>query len=201
MVKISNLLDGYKRFYNRYFIEQPEIYENLVKDGQSPKTLVIACSDSRVEPSILMDTQPGDIFVIRNVANLVPPFDSDKSHCHGTSAAIEYAVKHLQVENIVVLGHSDCGGIKTLIEHHNHEHDFIDTWLDIADTKEMRTLCEHPDSEQACALCEKEAVHISVDNLMTFPFVAEAVEAGALELHGWYFNLKTGSIEIVTLNN
>lgn len=201
MVKVAKLLDGYRDFYNRYFIEQPEIYRNLVTEGQSPKTLVIACSDSRVDPSILLNTEPGDIFVISNVASLVPPYDSDMSHCHGTSAAIEYAVKHLKVENIVVLGHSHCGGINALVNGRNHAHTFIDTWLDIADTDEIRRICQSHGRERACPLCEKEAVRISVNNLLTFPFVRSAVAEKRLDLHGWYFNLATGSIEIVAMNS
>ena len=92
MPHIENLLEGYRQFYQKYYIENPETYKNLTEKGQTPHTLVIACSDSRVDPSIILNTGPGDIFVIRNVANLVPAYDSDFSHCHGTSAAIEYAV-------------------------------------------------------------------------------------------------------------
>lgn len=201
MVKIATLLDGYQSFYQKYFIENPEIYEKLLKDGQSPKTLVIACSDSRVDPSILLDTKPGDIFVIRNVANLVPPYESDFGGCHGTSAAIEYAVNHLNVENIIVLGHSDCGGIKTLIDDQQNDHTFIDNWLYVAHEAKASALEAAHNGPHACELCEKEAIRISVDNLMTFPFVKEKVEAGKLDLHGWYFNLNSGSIEIVTINN
>lgn len=98
MPHIENLLEGYRQFYQKYYIENPETYKNLTEKGQTPHTLVIACSDSRVDPSIILNTGPGDIFVIRNVANLVPAYDSDFSHCHGTSAAIEYAVKHLKVK-------------------------------------------------------------------------------------------------------
>ena len=201
MVKIAKLLQGYQNFYKQYFVDQPEIYQTLVRDGQAPKTLVIACSDSRVDPSILLNTHPGDIFVIRNVANLVPTFDSDMSHCHGTSAAIEYAVRHLKVENIVVLGHSHCGGINTLVSTHKHDHNFIDTWLDIADTQEIRDICAKHSHEVACNLCEKEAIRVSMTNLMTFPFIKEAVSNKSLDLHGWYFNLETGALEIIALNN
>ena len=126
MANIQKLLSGFEEFYKKYFVEQKHIYQELYAKGQSPKTLVIACSDSRVDPSILLGTAPGEIFVIRNVANLVPVFDCDMSHCHGTSAALEYSVRHLKVENIIVLGHSQCGGIKTLVEEHNHNHNFID---------------------------------------------------------------------------
>lgn len=201
MVKIATLLNGFQNFYQEYFIDKPEVYEDLVKNGQSPKTLVIACSDSRVDPSILMDAKPGDIFVIRNVANLVPPYESEIGGCHGTSAAIEYAVRHLEVENIIILGHSDCGGIKALVNDQEQDETFIDTWLYIASDAKNAALKAGHDHGKACELCEKESVRISVGNLMTFPFVRERVEAGKLDLHGWYFNLKSGSLEIVAINN
>ena len=116
MTEINKLLDRYQQFYDEYFVHSPELYRKLSAEGQAPKTLVIACSDSRVDPSIIFKSEPGELFVIRNVASLVPPFECDFVHCHGTSAAIEYAVRHLGVENIVVLGHSHCGGIKTLVD-------------------------------------------------------------------------------------
>lgn len=201
MVKISTLLSGYQNFYQKYFIENTEVFERLVKEGQSPQTLVIACSDSRVDPSILMDTKPGDIFVIRNVANLVPPYESEIGGCHGTSAAIEYAVCHLGVENIIVLGHSDCGGIKALMDDEQKDETFIDTWLYIADKAKYEALKAGHDQHKACELCEKESIRISISNMMTFPFIKERVETGKLELHGWYFNLNSGSLELVTIKN
>lgn len=201
MAKIATLLEGYQNFYQKYFVDSPEIYEHLVNEGQSPRTLVIACSDSRVDPSILLGTKPGDIFVIRNVANLVPPYEDDKSLCHGTSAAIEYAVNHLNVENIIVLGHSDCGGIKALVEGSENSHTFLNTWLDIARCNEMDNIKNAHDHKKTCELCEKESIRISVNNLMTFPFINEKVSARVLDIHGWYFNLKSGSLEIITLNN
>ena len=115
MQEVEKLIGGYQRFYKKYFDEQPELYEGLFKEGQFPKFLVISCCDSRVHPAQVMDTAPGDIFVIRNVANLVPVNEVDDSS-HGTSAAIEFAVKHLAVKHIIVLGHSQCGGIKSLME-------------------------------------------------------------------------------------
>lgn len=194
MVKIDKLLNGYEKFYDDFFVKQPEVYEKLVYEGQSPKTLVIACSDSRVDPSILFNTSPGDIFVIRNVANLVPPFDSDMSHCHGTSAAIEYAVNHLKVENIVILGHSHCGGIKALFDEHSADNTFINTWLNIVDENKVSDfLSEY--SEQNSCMCEKKAIQISMDNLLTFPFVKDSVETRNLNIYGWYFNMQTGKLE------
>ncbi len=197
MVKISTLLDGYQNFYKKYFIENPEFYQKLVKEGQNPRTLVIACSDSRVDPSILLNTKPGDIFVICNVASLVPPYENDDSSCHGTSAAIEYAVKHLNVENIVVIGHSDCGGIKSLMKEKQEPHSFINHWLSIADEAKQNTLSHKEIPSHHCELCEKEAIRCSVRNLQTFPFIKEKLAQGLISLHGWYFNMNTGSIEII----
>ena len=113
MVKIARVIYVYTTFYDEYFVKNKYVYEKLVKDGQAPKTLVISCSYSRVDPSIIFNTEPGDIFVIRNVANIVPPYADDSVGYHSTSAAIEYAVLLLKVENFVVFGHSHCGGIKS----------------------------------------------------------------------------------------
>ncbi len=197
MADIQKLLQGFKDFHKKYFVDNPTVYQELSSKGQSPKTLVISCSDSRVDPSILLGTSPGEIFVIRNVANLVPDFDCDMSHCHGTSAAIEYAVKHLKVENIIILGHSHCGGIRTLVEEHNHQHNFIDRWLEIADTPKVQNICKNHSIDEACQLCEKESILTSIENIKTFPFVAEALQNNRLKIHGWYFDLQRGRLDIV----
>lgn len=168
------------------------------RKGQTPHTLVIACSDSRVDPSIILNTGPGDIFVIRNVANLVPAYDSDFSHCHGTSAAIEYAVKHLKVKNILILGHTHCGGIHNLLCQPLNRHDFIDTWLSIAEEARREASKQTSETDRQ-HICEREAVRVSLRNLLTFPFVAEAVSQNRLKLHGWLFDLAGGSIEKLSL--
>ena len=198
MPHIENLLEGYRQFYQKYYIENPETYKNLTEKGQTPHTLVIACSDSRVDPSIILNTGPGDIFVIRNVANLVPAYDSDFSHCHGTSAAIEYAVKHLKVKNILILGHTHCGGIHNLLCHPLKRHDFIDTWLPIAEEARREASKQTSETDRQ-HICEREAVRVSLRNLLTFPFVAEAVSQNRLKLHGWLFDLAGGSIEKLSL--
>lgn len=198
MPHIENLLEGYRQFYQKYYIENPETYKNLTEKGQTPHTLVIACSDSRVDPSIILNTGPGDIFVIRNVANLVPAYDSDFSHCHGTSAAIEYAVKHLKVKNILILGHTHCGGIHNLLYQPLNRHDFIDTWLSIAEEARREASKQTSETDRQ-HICEREAVRVSLRNLLTFPFVAEAVSQNRLKLHGWLFDLAGGSIEKLSL--
>ncbi len=193
MTEINKLLDRYRQFYNEYFVDAPELYRQLSAEGQAPKTLVIACSDSRVDPSIIFKSEPGELFVIRNVASLVPPFECDFVHCHGTSAAIEYAVRHLEVENIIVLGHSHCGGIKTLVDDHGHDHNFIDSWLSIAD----EVVSEQVENVDVYCECEKKAVAVSLRNLQTFPFVAERLKTGRLRLCGWYFCIESGRLEEV----
>ena len=198
MTEISKLWAGYQKFHQKYFVDNPQTYEKLTKDGQAPKTLVIACSDSRVDPSIILNTEPGDIFVIRNVANLVPPYEDDMSHCHGTSAAIEYAVRHLNVENIIVLGHKHCGGVASLVNEKEHDHTFIDTWLSIALQAKEKALTLANQNEDVCSCCEKEVIKISLNNLKTFPFIQDKLKSGKLELHGWYFCLESGNIEIIS---
>ena len=197
MEKVKALVDGYKRFYKKSFEKKQEFYGNLSKEGQSPKFLIISCCDSRVHPAQIMDTNPGDIFVIRNVANLVPVNEPD-GKSHGTSAAMEFAVKHLNVKHIIVLGHSQCGGIKTLMEgeHFSSEYSFVDPWMGIAKNARLSVLEKHKDKtfEEQCSYCEKISIEISLNNLTTFPWIKEKYESGELNIHGWYFNIKTGAL-------
>lgn len=197
MAKIPKLIEGYREFYDTYFVKQPDVYKTLLKNGQSPKTLVIACSDSRVDPAILLNARPGDIFVIRNVANLVPPYEQDKHTLHGTSAAIEFAVEYLNIESILIIGHEDCGGIKALLNDHKCPREFIDDWLEIIQFAKDKTRLSEKTHESSCETCAKEAIRISLKNLETFPFIKRKIEQGKLELHGWYFSLESGKIEII----
>jgi carbonic anhydrase len=197
MQEIKKLIDGYQRFHDKYFVEQPEVYNSLFEQGQSPKFLVISCCDSRVHPAQVMDTVPGDIFVIRNVANLVPVNEPDDK-LHGTSAAMEFAVKHLEVKHIIVFGHSQCGGIKSLMEgnHGDHKYAFIDPWMEIARSARNKVLLEHADKDfsEQCTLCEKASIETSLYNLMTFPWIKQRYDEGKLFIHGWYFDIDTGSL-------
>lgn len=197
MTEIIKLLKGHQTFHDKYFTAAPELYKKLVSEGQSPKVLVISCSDSRVDPSLILGSEPGDLFVIRNVANIVPPYENEKITCHGTSAAIEYAVQHLQVDDIIVLGHSQCGGIKTLIDDIENNHNFIDNWIYIVEAAKNKALSQDLDYESSCRCCEKEAIKISLQNLKTFPFIKELVDKRKINLHGWYFCLESGNIEII----
>lgn len=197
MSQLKTLIAGFRRFRQRYFMEQPELYQKLVERGQSPKAMVIGCCDSRAHPAHITDTPPGEIFVARNVANLVPPYVDD-GKTHGTSAALEFAVKHLKVPHVVVMGHSQCGGIRALMEgrHRGQTHTFIDPWMAVMAPAREMVAEKHADTslDEQCRLCERAAIGISLDNLLTFPFVKKAVEEGELKLHGWYFDIEQGEL-------
>ncbi len=197
MSELEKLISGFSKFHQRYYEEDPELYKELISKGQSPKVLVIACCDSRVHPVQILNTDPGDIFVVRNVANIVPPSEDD-GKSHGTSAAIEYAVKHLGIRHIIVLGHSHCGGIQSLMEDQkqNQDYAFIAPWMKIvAPAREkVRRECGSLTFTEQCRKCEQEAIQISVNNLMTFPWINKAVAGGDLALHGWYFDIEQGAL-------
>lgn len=199
MDSMIKLIKGYKKFQQHYFESNNLLFENLVEDGQKPKFLVIACCDSRVDPAIITGCAPGELFVVRNVANLVPPFDNDRKH-HGTSAALEFAVCGLGVKHIIVLGHNHCGGIAALLKNEtqaeNPHRGFIESWMDIAVAARNNVQAKYSDlpfAEQACH-CEKMALQISLNNLLTFPWIKEKVDAKMLYIHAWYFDLKKGEI-------
>lgn len=184
---VERMLAGFKSFKAIYYEQRPERVADLVNMGQKPEVLLVACSDSRVDPAILTNAEPGEMFVIRNVANLVPPYEPDENY-HGTSAAIEFAVCDLKVRDIVVLGHSACGGISALVEHSETgkvpDRDFIGSWMSMA-----RCCVAHgPDVDEV----SRHSVRNSLNNLMTFPFIADRVNAGDLNLHGWWYGMKEG---------
>ncbi len=196
MQDLRKLISGFKRFQENYFKSDDALFEELSK-GQRPKVLVVGCSDSRVDPAILTDSRPGDLFVIRNVANLVPPYEPD-GHYHGVSSAVEYAVRFLNVEHVIVLGHSQCGGIDALMRGSdtNVVGEFIDRWVAIAKPAReavLRDLCHKSEQLQRQA-CEEASILISLENLLTFPWLAQRVEEGRLALHGWYFDLDAGQL-------
>ena len=191
------LIDGYRDFHKLYFKGKSETYSHLVQEGQMPEALVIACSDSRIDPAIVTGSGPGDIFVVRNVAAIVPPYEKDNRH-HGTSAALEFAVKALKVPRIVVMGHSLCGGVQALADKEvsKDAFDFIGPWMNICEPARQaveKDMIDAPEDMRRRAL-EQAVVLTSLKNLMTFPWVAERVNEGALKLHGWYFDLTTGEL-------
>jgi len=198
---MKTLLKGYKDFYQKYFIDDQKLYSQL-EFGQNPKTLMLACSDSRVDPSIVTSAKPGDIFAIRNVANLVPPYVNNDGGLHGVSAALEFAVKVLQVENIIILGHSDCAGVAALINQEKVANtDFVGKWVDIGiDAKnKSKQIAINSDQTLQC-ICEKEVIKLSLNNLLTFPWIKSRVDEGKLNLYGWYFSVKSGKLRQAKIN-
>ena len=182
---------------DKYPQQQPQ-YQRLVSEGQSPKILMIACSDSRVDPTIIFGAEPGEIFLVRNVASLVPPFQPDTG-CHGTSAALEFGVTSLGVEHIIVLGHGFCGGVAALLRGADKDRassDFIGPWLSSVSAGRDRLRAQSPDlpPHEAERQLEYATVRQSVENLRSFPWIAERVEKGALALHGWHFDISKGAL-------
>ncbi|HEY5994972.1 MAG TPA: carbonic anhydrase [Gallionellaceae bacterium] len=192
----GQLIEGFRRFREQHFTENDALYRQLVTEGQSPKIMVVACCDARVDPAIVLDCAPGDLFVIRNVANLVPPAESRNSGRHGTSAALEFGVRNLGVEHIIILGHAHCGGIRSLFSGSGETGSYINSWMRMAEEVHagvLRDLPKAAEQEQMMA-CEQRAILVSLDNLMTFPWVREKVASGALALHGWYFDIEHGQM-------
>ncbi len=197
---VKKLTLGFKRFQKRWYGDGEALYHSL-REGQKPHTLFIACSDSRVDPVQLTDSRPGDLFVIRNVANLVPPYTLD-SGFHGVSAAIEYAVKHLEVDEIIVMGHACCGGIRALVDEseghvgHGDPDEFIGPWVALAGKAldYVRAEMPHAGREEKAQACELWNVRLALEDLLTFPWIKSRVEEGRLTLHGWYFDLRSGEL-------
>ena len=192
----SQLIEGFRRFRERNLTGSNTQFHELVKHGQNPSVLVVACCDSRVDPALILDCAPGDLFVIRNVANLVPPSEN-QGHYHGTSAALEFGVRNLGVQHIIVLGHAQCGGIHALLQGGvPDDESFIAEWMGIAEAarnkvEQMSTLKDDKARHKAC---EQQAILVSLSNLMTFSWVRERVEQGRLTLHGWYFDIEQGEL-------
>lgn len=193
--ELERLVSGFRQFRDKYFDPENSLYRQLAT-GQSPKTLVIGCSDSRVDPAIITSSGPGELFVVRNVANLVPPFEKGGGH-HGVSAAIEFAVTQLKVENVIIMGHRQCGGIRALVSGiHVDTNSFVDRWVAIARPAHFRALAAHPNADQdtLCQHCELEAIKISIENLRTFPFVPKAEKERGMNVIGAYFDLESGRL-------
>jgi len=190
---MDDLIAGYRRFRSGTWRAERSRFEELSRLGQNPRALVIACSDSRTDPQMVFNAAPGELFVIRNVANLVPPYGPDDQP-HGISAAIEFAVRGLRVREIVVMGHAMCGGIRALLDGAPAEvSDFVGQWVRIAEPARLRAMAVPP--EHRHDFCEHEAVRLSLQNLLTFPWIKSAVEAGELKLHGCFFGIRSGVLE------
>jgi carbonic anhydrase len=196
MPEFKALLEGYHRFRADAYRQQKARYDAL-EQGQSPPVMVISCCDSRVDPATIFDTVPGQVFALRNVANLVPPFETGGG-LHGASAAIEFGVLGLEVKHIVVVGHGQCGGIKAALEHSNPasgQNIFIDDWMGIVSDARDAVLAKAPADPQRAL--EMEAVKVSLHNLRTFPFIAEREASGELKLHGAWFAIAEGSLYVL----
>ena len=195
----KSLLDGYRTFRTQRLPTEQSRYRELSVRGQSPEVMVIGCCDSRVSPEVIFDAGPGELFVVRNVANLVPVYQPDQG-AHGVSAALEFAVNALHVKHVVVLGHAQCGGIRAFINKSEplSPGDFIGRWMAMfikpGEVVEQRT---HETMQDFTVRIEKAAVFRSLENLTTFPFVHSKVERGELQLHGAYFGVAEGSLFVL----
>lgn len=197
MKDIERLKEGNRIFRERFFSEERALFEELAQ-GQQPKIALVTCCDSRVDPAIIFNCQPGDLFVVRNVANLVPPCEKNDTY-HGTSAALEFAVCFLRVKHIIVLGHTQCGGIRALLEQgadiaHNQA-SFIAKWMQLARPAYDKIMAEHAQAsmDEKIVLCEQYALLNSLNNLRTFRWVTENAD---IQLHAWYFDIRTGLVHV-----
>ena len=201
MTRFTDLLDGYQRFRATGWQRECERWAELA-EGQRPRVMVIACSDSRVEPAIIFDAKPGEMFVVRNVAALAPPFETTPGR-HGVSAALEFAVTQLEVEEVVVLGHGLCGGCAAALtgqfDNAGHgEGHFIGSWVSLLTEARDGVLERHPElGEEAFVEMELRAVQVSLENLRTFPWIAQREAAGTLALHGCHFSIKNGQLYVL----
>jgi len=189
---VDKLVQGYCSYRDGAYEKSRPLIEDLVERGQHPEVAVIACSDSRVDPAILFQADPGDLFVVRNVANLVPPMEEEGTY-HGTSAALEFAVLGLGVKHLVVLGHAHCGGIKLMMDAQPGTSSFkyVSPWVSMLAAAHRRVLATmgQADEKERTRACEQNAVLVSLENLTTFDWVRDRVEAGELQLHGWYVDI------------
>lgn len=202
MSEFAHLLEGYRRFRAGAYPQQKARFDKLSSEGQSPRTMVIACSDSRVDPAQIFDVDPGEIFVVRNVAALVPPFETSPGH-HGVSAALEFAVQFIEVRQIVVMGHGQCGGCNAALTQDMHgcepgEGGFIADWIGMLDEVREPIARKHGTSgPHAQHAMELAAVKVSLENLRTFPCVRSKERKGTLSLSGAYFAIADGQLHLL----
>lgn len=186
--KFINIIQGYKLFRQKYVFSDQSVMQSLSFNGQKPSIMFIACCDSRVDPALILQCDPGDLFVVRNVANIVPPYEKDEAH-HGTSAALEFGLRCLKIKNLILLGHSQCGGIETLLNKNKPKYnDFITNWVSII----------KPPNSNVSRLCTdnyaKLALKQSFANCLTFPWIKQLVAKKQLVINLWFFDIKTGQI-------
>lgn len=183
---MDKIFKGYQIFREKYAHGDKSVMQYLSKYGQKPQAMVVSCCDSRVDPALILQCDPGDLFITRNVANIVPPYEIDAAH-HGTSAALEFGICFLKVEHLILLGHSQCGGIQALLSNDgSNQNDFITSWVSLIDTEGLDS--EHVDD------CAKSALQQSYQNCMTFPWIREKIAQKQLVIHLWFFDIETGQI-------
>ncbi len=191
--------DGYKRFKKIYLKDNEKLFDELA-DGQSPHTMIITCSDSRVSPAKILSAKPGELFIARNIGNIVPPYEVTKG---ATQSAIEYAVNALKIPHLVILGHSSCGACAHLYHEKTEEEEHVelshvDDWLTLAYPAKHNAMLEclnNPEKNRA-EITEKHNIQLSIQRLMTYPYIVEALENKTLEIHGWWYNIGTGELEV-----
>lgn len=179
------MLAGYQIFREKYASGDSSVMQFLSHYGQQPNIMVVACCDSRVDPALILQCDPGDLFVVRNVANIIPPYEKDEAH-HGTSAALEFGICFLDIQHLILLGHSQCGGVKALLSGDEHNNDFISNWVSLIKTPE-------PHSHDVDTYAKSALLH-SRKNCLTFPWIADRVQQKKLIIHQWFFDIETGQI-------
>lgn len=200
MDAIASLIEGYRAFRTGTYSQNIERYRALGERSQKPKAVIIACCDSRADPAMVFSADPGELFVVRNVANLVPPYEPD-THYHGTSAAIEFGITGLEIADLIVMGHARCGGIEALYESgrgNPPKGEFVSGWMSLAQgvADEVKRTHAHLDRNQMLRMMEMRAVVASLEMLRTFPFVREREADGRLRLHGWFYGIATGLLSV-----
>lgn len=197
----EQLADRFRRFKYRHFAPNADQFSELAEFGQNPEVMIVSCCDSRVDPETIFSAMPGEMFVVRNVANLVPPYETGGKY-HGVSAALEFAALNLRVRHIVVMGHSNCGGVRACLEHsaaRQSEAQFITNWMSMLDEGRDRVLEAmkgRPMAELRAEL-EREGVRASIDNLRTFPCIKILESKGRLMLHGAHFDIASGTLSVL----
>ncbi len=182
----NRILRGYQLFREKYACGDSSVMGSLAYHGQKPEIMVVSCCDSRVDPAVILQCDPGDLFVVRNVANIIPPYEKDEGH-HGTSAALEFGICFLKVKHLILLGHSQCGGIQSLLNHEDsHNNDFITPWVSLIQQSDP-----HFQNENDYA---KLALQSSYQNCLNFPWIAEKIAGKTLQIHLWFFDIRSGQI-------
>jgi carbonic anhydrase len=198
---MERLIEGFKRFRADYFEANRARFERLAGRPQHPRYAIVTCCDSRIDTTRVFDAIPGEVFLIRNIAALVPPYEPDQRH-HSTSAAIEYAVRILKVGQFVVMGHAGCGGIRALLDPPTPPTDFINLWLEIAGPARDRTMSqENLSTEERQRYCELQALRSSITNLLRFPWLREHIEDGTLQVDALYLDLERGELLLYNRHN